>query len=223
MIERFVITEPTLTPVTARTLRANLRALARRVLTAPPGPASLSREHAKHPYADPEIAAYFALARVQSSELRRRRAEGLLCLGAGAGLIGAELRSVRGHDVIARSGGLVVVMQVRHPRIVPVLSRYHEALLASAHYAEECFVVGGRDSTRHNVTTPLIANLTRHSDLERRSCARLRSTWLVECAKLIGLKTFTDAAGVTCTQRLGDLVSEIDSGGETLSVKLLGQ
>lgn len=176
MIERFVLSDPTLTHVTARTLRANLRALSRDLLLAAPGPIPLSRERAKGPYSKAELAAYFALARVQRSELRRRRAEGLLCLGAGAGLIGSELRYVRGYDIITRSGGLVVIVAGQHARSVPVLAHYHETLLASARFAGERYVVGGRDPTRQNVTTPLIGNLTTHTDLPRLNSSRLRST-----------------------------------------------
>ena len=36
------------------------------------------------------------------------RAAGLVCLGAGAGLIRADLRAVRGSDISARSGGVIV-------------------------------------------------------------------------------------------------------------------
>ena len=55
------------------------------------------------------------------------RAAGLVCLGAGAGLIRSDLRAVRGTDIAARSGGVVVnVRGDRAPRAVPVLARYHE-------------------------------------------------------------------------------------------------
>ena len=223
MIERFVLSDCTLSPATKRTLRTNLRALSRAVTVGPPGPIALPRDRAKVPYSAGELAAYFALARVQPSELRRRRAEGLLCLGAGAGLVGAELRSVRGRDVLTRSGGLVVVVKGRHARVVPVLAHYHETLLASAHFAQRRYVVGGRDPSRQNVTGPLIANLTKHTDLARLSGARLRSTWLVECATLIGLRTFMDAAGVTCSQRLSDLLECVEPSDERASVELLGR
>jgi hypothetical protein len=36
----------------------------------------------------------------QSTLARRMRATALICLGAGAGLIGSELRRLRGEDVI---------------------------------------------------------------------------------------------------------------------------
>ena len=32
-------------------------------------------------------------------------------------------------------------------------------------------------------------------------------TWLADCARLLGLATFMHAAGITCSQRLGDLRS----------------
>ena len=63
---------------------------------------------------------------------RRMRAAGLVCLGAGAGLIRADLRAVRGTDVICRSGGVIVAVRGARPRAVPVLSRYHGRLLAAA-------------------------------------------------------------------------------------------
>ena len=61
------------------------------------------------------------------------RAAGLVCLGAGAGLIRADLRAVRGSDIICRSGGVIAdVRGGTRPRAVPVLARYHEPLLAAA-------------------------------------------------------------------------------------------
>ena len=53
------------------------------------------------------------------------RAAGLVCLGAGAGLIRGDLREVRGTDVACRSGGVLVSVRGARPRTVPVLSRYH--------------------------------------------------------------------------------------------------
>ena len=60
------------------------------------------------------------------------RAAGLVCLGAGAGLIRADLRDVRGTDVACRSGGVIVAVRGARPRAVPVLARYHARLLAAA-------------------------------------------------------------------------------------------
>ena len=63
------------------------------------------------------------------------RAAGLVCLGAGAGLIRGDLRDVRGTDVACRSGGVVVTVRGARPRTVPVLARYHARLLAAARFA----------------------------------------------------------------------------------------
>ena len=95
------------------------------------------------------------------------RAAGLTCLGAGAGLAGADLRQVRGSDITCRSGGVVVRARGRRPRVVPVLSGYHDLLLASAAFAETRLVTGGRDPGRRNVTTPLISSLAGGTDLPR--------------------------------------------------------
>ncbi|MHB8293578.1 MAG: hypothetical protein ACYDH5_02905 [Acidimicrobiales bacterium] len=190
VIERFISSvERTVSGPTRRTLRGNLRSLAAR-LSGAPRPAHLSRERAKKPYSPGEIASYLALADAQPTEARRLRAVGLICLGAGAGLTGADLRGVRGQDVVARSGGVVVEVTGRRPRVVPVLACYHKRLLRAAAHVESGYVVGGIEAARKNVTTPLIASLAGGADLARIEVGRLRSTWLVAIAKAIGLEAF---------------------------------
>jgi hypothetical protein len=133
VIERFTAHAPGLTGVTRRTLRTNLRYIARRVVPQlDPADAPLPRERAKAPYTAAEIGGYLALADAQPTAARRMRAAGLVCLGAGAGLIRADLRAVRGTDIICRSGGVLVEVRGRRPRVVPVLARYHQRLLAPA-------------------------------------------------------------------------------------------
>jgi integrase len=224
VIDRFVLVGATgLSPATRRTLRTNLRCVAARVLPrVSPGPVPLSREHAKAPYSKGEIDAYLALARAQPTVARAMRAGGLICLGAGAGLMGHDLRGVRGHDVVHRSGGLVVVVGGRRARVVPVLSGYQELLSSSAAFAGDGYVVGGQDPSRHNLTTPLISALSGGLDLERLDTGRLRSSWLAECAEHIGLGAFMEAAGITCSQRLGDIVASLEQVPEPDAVLLLG-
>lgn len=222
VIERFVLVGcGGLSDAARRTLRTNLRHVAAR-FGGGPAPAALGRERAKAAYTQAEIAAYLALADAQPTLARRLRAQGLVCLGAGAGLMGADLRQVRGTDVVARSGGLVVVVGGRRARVVPVLARYHDRLAASAGGAGNTWVIGGVDPGRHNVTTPLISSLAGGGDLPRLQTSRLRSTWLTEVARHLGIATFLAAAGVACTQRLGDLVAGVEPGGETDAVVLLG-
>src|SRR5450755_1173049 len=223
MIERFAAHAPGLTGVTRRTLRTNLRFLARRVVPGlAPADVPLPRERAKHPYSPAEIAGYLALADAQPTVARRMRASGLVCLGAGAGLIRAGLRDVRGSDVIRRPGGMVVQVRGARPRAVPVLARYHDRLLASAAFAGQALVTGGTDPARRNLTTPLVTALAGGTGLPRLDTSRLRATWLAECAGLLGLATFLHAAGITCSQRLGDITATLQPGSEAEAIALLG-
>jgi integrase len=120
--ERFTRCAPGLSPVARRTLRTNLRFIGRRVVPQLyPADLPLPRERAKAPYSPAQIAGYLALADAQPALGRRMRAAGLVCLGAGAGLIRGDLREVRGADVACRSGGVLVSVRGARPRTVPVL------------------------------------------------------------------------------------------------------
>ena len=58
--------------------------------------------------------------------------------------------------------------------------------------------------------------------LPRPDTSWLRATWLADCAELLGLATFMAAAGISCSQRLGDLVTGLEPAGEERAVRLLG-
>ena len=224
LIERYIVTAgAALGPATRRTLRSNLRNLSAASITnAPPAPVPLSRERAKAPYDPAEIAAYLALADAQPTLARKMRLSGLIVLGAGAGLMGGDLRAVRGTDVVVRSGGLVVHVKGHRARVVPVLARYHERLVASARFAKSEYVTGGFSASRRNVTSGLVASLAGGADLPTLEVGRLRATWLREVAGVIGLKAFMEAAGIVCSQRLGDLVATVATPTEREAVSLLG-
>jgi integrase len=182
--ERFTRCAPGLSPVARRTLRTNLRFIGRRVVPQLyPADMPLPRERAKKPYSLAEIAGYLTLAGAQPTPQRRMRAAGLVCLGAGAGLIRADLRAVRGSDVICRSGGVIVQVRGARPRAVPVLARYHGRLRRGA-LAGAGPVTGGTDPGRRNITTPLIRSLSGGAGLPRLDTGRLRATWLAEVAGL---------------------------------------
>jgi integrase len=223
-IERFILTGcRAVSAATRRTLRTNLRALARAHRAHPsPQPAALPRERAKAPYEEAEIDGYLRLAAAQPTEARRMRVTALICLGAGAGLVGAELRHVRGRDVVSRSGGLVVEVSGRRARAVPVLARFGAPLDEAARFAGRGYLLGGRESGRRNLTAALGSALCADASLPRLEAGRLRSTWLCECAESIGLRAFMDAAGLRCSQRLGDLVAELPEAEEAEAVALLG-
>jgi integrase len=223
VIERFARAAPGLPDPARRTLRTSQRFIARRVVPQlHPLDAVLPRERAKRPYRAAEIAGYLALADAQPTAARRARAAGLVCLGAGAGLIRGDLRQVRGADVIARSGGVIVAVRGARPRAVPVLACYHGPLLAAAASAGEGLVTGGTDTGRKNVTARLNSSLAGGAGLPRLDTSRLRATWLADVAEQLGLPTFMHAAGIACSQRLGDLVAGLEPADEAEAVRLLG-
>src|SRR6266568_46906 len=190
--ERFTRCAPGLSKVARRTLRTNLRFIGRRVVPQLyPQDMPLPRERAKQPYSPGEIAGFLALADAQPVRQRRMRAAGLVCLGAGAGLIRGDLRQVRGTDVACRSAG-------------------------------DGLVICGTDPGRRNLTNPLVTALDGGSGLPRLDTSRLRATWLRDCAGLLGLATFMHAAGISCSQRLGDLIAGLEPADEATAVRLLG-
>jgi len=221
--ERFTRCAPGLSGPARRTLRTNLRFIGRRAVPhLYPADLPLPRERSKQPYTPAQISGYLALADAQPTPERRMRAAGLVSLGAGAGLIRGDLRDARGSDVTARSGGIVVTVRGARPRTVPVLARYHAPLLAAAAFAGTGLICGGADPDRRNVTNPLVAALDGGGGLPRLDTSRLRATWLAGCAELLGLATFMAAAGISCSQRLGDLVAGLEPAGEADAVRLLG-
>jgi integrase len=223
VIERFARAAPGLSPVARRTLRTNQRFIARRVVPRlHPANVPLPRERAKAPCTAAQIGGFLALADAQPTGERRMRAAGLVCLGAGAGLIRADLRKVRGSDVARRSGGVIVQVTGRRPRVVPVLPGYHGRLLAAARFAGNGLVTGGTDPGRRNLANPLIRALDGGSGLPRRDTSRPRATWLAEVAELLGLATFMAAAGITCSPRLGDVIAGVEPAGEADAVRLPG-
>jgi integrase len=221
-VERFTRCAPGLTGVARRTLRTNLRFIGRRVIPqCYPQDAPLPRERSKRPYSPAEIAGYLARADAQPTMGRRMRAAGLVCLGAGAGLTGGDLREARGADVACRSGGVVIDVRGARPRAVPVLACYQARLLAAASFAGDGLVCGGDGPGRRNNTSAVISALGGGGGLPRLDPSRLRATWLADCAGLLGLATFMRAAGITCSQRLGDLIAWLEPAGEEQAVRLL--
>jgi len=151
------------------------------------------------------------------------RASALICLGAGAGLIRSDLRNVRGTDICRRCGGVIVTVRGgRAPRAVPALACYHDRLLAAAGFARGGLLTGGAAPGRHNISNPLTRSLAGGSGLPPLDTSRLRATWLADVARLLGLATFMHAAGITCSQRLGDIIAAVQPAGEAESVALLG-
>ncbi len=224
VIERFVLVGlGSASGSRRRTVRANLRFVGRRVVPEqfPPDVVPVERLRSPQPYSPQEIASYLGLAAAQPTLARRMRAAGLVCLGAGAGLLGADLRQVRGSDVVSVSGVLCVRVVGRRQRTVPVLNAYEERLAESAHYAGDGFLIGGVSPERHNVTHRLVDSLSRGSDLGRLSVPRLRASWLSGLAVAAGLPELLAAAGLSDSKALFDLVSYLPVPGPDEVVSVL--
>lgn len=204
-----------------RSVRTNLRFVARRVVPRhwPPDPLALPRNRSKLPYSDAEMAGFCRLCDTQPTESRRRRLSALICLGAGAGLSGPDMRALRGEDVKRRSGGLVVVAR---GRVAPVLSRYHARLFESARFAGSSLLIGGVSESRKNVTSRLVASVAGGIDLPELSLGRLRATWLTEQAESFSLAALFAAGGFIHSQYLGDIVALCEPPTEEDLVRLLG-
>jgi integrase len=224
VIERFARCAPGLSGVARRTLRTHLRFIARRVVPElAPADVPLPRERAKQPYSPAEIAGYLALADAQPAASRRMRAAGLVCLGAGAGLIRGDLRAVRGSDVICRSGGVIVAVRGTRPRAVPVLSRYHGRLLAAARFAGTAPVCGGADPGRRNITTSdIYLGWTKGLDVRRnyywRQLRDMKGSVNIEALVPFGLTSYAQICGWTLAHahaRSGDPVAIAAYLGET--------
>jgi hypothetical protein len=225
VIERFVVVGlAQASDSRRRTVRTNLRFVARRAAPAvsPPEPTGLPRDRAKAAYTPAEIDAFLALADAQPTAARRHRLGALVCAGAGAGLTGADLRHLRGTHVRPAHGGVMIVVEGRSARVVPVRGRYHRRLLAAAAFAADGYLVGGRLPDRHNVTNRLVATVAGGADLPRLELARLRATWLAACAETLGLPALFAAAGITCSQHLGDVVARLAVADEAELVARLG-
>jgi integrase len=224
VIERFALQGAGgLSPASVRTLRTNLRALQRSHERYPqPRPVPLSRERAKAPYTEAEIDGYLRLAAAQGTEGQRMRATALICLGAGAGIIAGELRQLRGEDVVQHSGGVLVRVPGARSRSVAVLCRYQRPLLRAAWFAGERLICGGRDPARRNISDELCRALSADPAPPRLQPGRLRSSWLVACAEQLGLRAFMQAAGIRCSQRLGDLAAGLPAPSEQQLIELLG-
>ena len=104
-----------------------------------------------------------------------------------------------------------------------MLARYHARLLAAARFAGTGLICGGADPGPPEPDEPADhARWTAGRGLPRLDTSRLRATWLAEVAELLGLATFMHAAGISCSQRLGDLVAGLEPAGEAEAVRLLG-
>jgi hypothetical protein len=172
------------------TYRTTARRLGRMITkSAPwePRPERMKGRKIAVPYSPEEMAELLEDAERQPTALKRRGALTLIALGAGCGLDGRWVRTVRGSDVITT--GVVVRL-----------------LVGLAKPAGDGLLIGAT-STHRNNTSKLTASLKRGSGHPVLSVPRLRSTWIVEhLTRGTRLPELLAAAGTTRIEPFDDLL-----------------
>ena len=150
------------------------------------------------------------------------RAAGLVCLGAGAGLIRGDLRDVRGSDVAAGPAGSSSPCAApgRAPcRCWPATT---PGCWPRRAFAGTGLVCGGTDPGRRNLTNPLIRALDGGTGLPRLDTSRLRATWLADCADCSGWPRSCTRPGSAAPSGWVTCVAGLEPAGEAEAVRLLG-
>ena len=208
-VERFIAVGLADDPSRA-TYRATLRRVGPLLTTKAPWvakPTPLARRNVAPPYTDRELDMLRAAGIAQPTPRRRKAAQALLALGAGAGLDGRWVARIRADDVKERNG--VVLIDAGEPvaRVVPVLAEWQENVVDLAASAGDEFLVGGH-STARNRAGALAASLVVGNSHPRFSASRLRSTWLVtHLARGTRLPELARAAGLESVTVLSDLLA----------------
>jgi len=133
-VERFITTALAWSRSRA-TYRSDLRRIGRKLTSrAPwePPPDPIPRRVLAPPYSSKELANFRRMAEQQASPQRRRAAQALIALGAGAGLDGRWCTRIRAADVTPGRSGVLVGVGPPRPRIVPVLASFEADLIELA-------------------------------------------------------------------------------------------
>lgn len=196
--------------------RASYRSLLRRIgpqLTkkAPweSPPLAVSARQVAAPYSPDELRRLKAAAAAQPTSGRRRAAEALLALGAGAGLDGRWVARVGPQSVFARERAVMVLVDEPYSRAVPVLASWQAEVLELAETAGAEYLVGGCSANPNRVAA-LVSMLITPSGCPKLSPSRLRSTWLVShLAMGTRLPELARAAGLQGVTVLSDLMAYV--------------
>jgi hypothetical protein len=208
--------------------RATYRTTARRLgrmltKSAPwePRPERMRGRKIAVPYFPEQMEQLLEDAERQPTPLMRRGALTLIALGAGCGLDGRWVRTVRGPDV-TRTGAVVrVLVTGEAPRSVPVLERYEGLLVRLAEEAGDELLIGAT-STHRNRTSKLTASLKRGPGHPVLSVPRLRSTWIVEhLTRGTRLPELLAAAGTSRIEPFDDLLVYVQPLERSAAARML--
>lgn len=200
----------TLSDVSRAALRSDLKELARQVNPSADGhesTASISRPRIKPPYTAQEAASIVRVARSQSTESRTRQLCACVGLGLGAGLDSTDLRRLSAGDIEAREDGLLVVhVQGRRARVVPIRDSYVELVQIGVRGLRPSAAVIGASHDRRNVAGRVVAQAVVPSTVPPIEQSRLRATWLAHLLQQpIPILDVLEVAGLRSVQTLVDI------------------
>lgn len=168
------------------------------------------------PYSDVEVAQFPTWARGQTTELKRKKATALMCLGLGCGLRAREINSLRRADVSDDGHIIVSVGSDRGSRRVPMLRRYESEFrrLIDEREADD-FIFG---SPQRGINANAISEFVTSSAYRRvkPNTYRMRSTWIVgRLVAGVELRTLLEAADLARLEKLGDYLSYLPEPTES--------
>ena len=166
---------------------------------------ALPPSKALEPYSASELTALRSWASGLNTQYRREQAHLLLALGLGAGLSNAEILAVQAQHVHVDEDGVLIHVEGRRPRTVPVLALWERALID---YGTLCtlnsrqFIFRPRRQSQDSNTIGNFVDRTRPGVVKATS-QRMRVTWIV--THLIAgspLTALIQAAGVESLEAL---------------------
>ncbi len=196
-----------LAPASAGNRRSQLLRMAEILLPnqpAIPMPA-LPAAEPQPPYSAAEITQLRSWARGQRTNYAQRNCEILLALGLGAGLLAADVRSLRVRHVLEDDNGVLLRVPGTKARSVPVLREWEDIFTSG---------MGSRDNRdgylfrprRTKFNSNLIGNFVDKTDISnvRPNLQRMRTTWIVKhLAAATPVQALVAAAGVQSVEAFG--------------------
>lgn len=202
-VDQFAAAVATVEPASAATYQSHLRYIGERLCPSPlwERPTPVGRRTVAAPYSQAALEALESQI-ARNTDERRRGGQGLMYLGAGAGLDGRWAAKVEKTDVLRDADGLYIAVD---GRIVPVLRSYEERLEELLAETPDGGLIVGGAATHKNAANEIANRLKLDPGCPKLNTGRLRSTWIVthlalgtrlpelaEAAGTVGITTFSD-------------------------------
>lgn len=162
------------------------------------------------PYTEEDQRRLRAWAMAQSTSARRHECEVLLSLGLGAGLPAGEMLRLRVENVQQDTSGVVVHVDDKNARSIPVLPAWDAPLakVAETLHPNDFALLPRRTSLNANAITNV---LYRSKGSLKPNTRRMRNTWLLwHLAAGADLRALIATAGLQTTEVLDRLIFHLD-------------